>query len=252
MVHQGNAMPLEVVGVWVNDSGQYVIVNSTHSMQTKIGGQHFAAWGIGFAADGTFTGEWCASSNLQPAASANVGMAYGSTRTEASMPMPALSDTRGSAGKISVALGRRDAHGNLTTIDIRTTQSRGGTGLSGTFMPILNINSVQFSGHWKSAAADLTIIDQGGRTSELNGTLTYDGERFIVRGSRTEGRGVIRLYNHQTNSSVGLAAVEWAPSREGIRALMERRTSGADSLSFTVQFAGTSISSMPEISLHRQ
>lgn len=244
--YQAQTMPPEWNGVWATNQGQYVVINSTTSLQFMLGERHGSAVGVVPVPDGSCYGQWRGNRRmlLLPFNDPNkrhYEAAYGPLPKSPSLPFPQPAQTSADSGDVRISLGRADNAGRTQFLNFLLRDANGSKKLEGQLFPVTTLEGLSVHGSYADSTLAIDLKDQGGRSAGLSGTLSHLNVNYPLSGMRVEARGSFQLTHPNTGRPAGWGYVEWTPSPRRIGQMRSRDSNVTDQLTVFVYLADGSL-----------
>lgn len=141
-----------------------------------------------------------------------------------------------SSGEIRLTSGTRNASGMplVAYLDSKATTSNG---YRYTLVKMMGFDSFSLAGKYGDKDLSIEIQDPTGRTSDIQGTLSYLGAKRVFHGRRIMGRAGFVTFVDSRFGVNGGGYIVWSPSRDLIPKIRDRQATETDRITVHLDLA---------------
>lgn len=198
------ALPDSFCYVWIGESGQMLAIPPKGLCQLMVGERHVAFNRPSSVPNGDYVGKWTGSKRMV---------------TDGSEARPASPESDGDYGEVRIRLAPPDAYGRSTSLFVRITNANGQIKLDECFFPCLKLDSLDFNGKFSDDHSMLDLEESIPKSSNeksgapvLTGSITYNGVRRLLKGTRNGMRGTFKLIGLGYGEVQGDGYLVWNPT----------------------------------------
>ena len=131
-------------------------------------------------------------------------------------------------GEARIRYGKADGYGKVHSLQVILGNGTNNIKMSEAFYPVMSLDKINCTGHWKSGQLSFDLEDEGGRVGDIRGSFTYLGVKRLIQGRRFGARCAFGVISGDYGKPVGAGYIEWAPTGERAQKIADRDETDTD------------------------